>query len=139
MGTDENSIRVILQYLYNYNYLDEIVEDIKKEIIDTNVSVKEYKRSSRSYNPVINKEKLFADSEELKEVYFWKNNFDVIINYVQIKFPDLYNYMELRFFNRADRKEIKRVLNISFEKQEKLDRKLFRLIDKHLYQQELVV
>lgn len=79
---------------------------------------------------MIDTDKLFADSKELKELYFWKNNFDMIINYVQVKFPDLYKYVELRFFNRADIKEIKNILNIGFGKQEKLDRKLFALIDK---------
>ena len=139
MGTDENSIKIILQYLYNYPYLDEIIKQTKKDIIDLNVSVKEYKRSKRSYAKLINQEKIFADNKELKELYFWKNNFDVIINYVQVKFPDLYNYMELRFFRRANRKEVKRILNINFEKQEKQDRKLFRLVDKHIYHKELVV
>lgn len=139
METDENSIRTILQYLYDYPYLDEIIEQTKKDIISINISVKEYRGSKRSYNILNNQEKALADSQELKELYFWKNNFDVIMNYVQIKFPKLYSYVELRFFNRADRKEVKKILNISFEKQEKLDRKLFRLIDKHLYEKDLVV
>lgn len=139
MGADENSIVIILKYLYDYPHLDEIIEQTKKDIIDLNVSVKEYKRSKRSYPKLINQEKIFADNKELKELYFWRNNFDVVVNYVQVKFPELYKYMELRFFSRTDRKEIKRILNISFENQEKLDRKLFRLIDKHIYQQELVV
>lgn len=139
MGTDENSIRIILEYLYNYPYLDEIIKQTKQDIINFNISVKEYKRSKRNYGAIIDEEKLFADNKELKELYFWKNNFDVIINYVQVKLPDLYKYVKLRFFSRANRKEIKNILNISFDKQEKFDRKLFKLIDKHLYEKELVV
>lgn len=139
MKIEESSIKLILEYLYNYQNLDNIIKNTQKNILDINLNISQYKRSVSRSNKLIDQEKLFQESTELRDLYFWKKNLDIIIKYVEIKFPELYKYIELRFFNKLERKEIKKLLNISFAEQEKLDRKLFRIIDRHIYVQKLEV
>ena len=141
MITTEEVVDTTLYYLYNYKFIDKMIEELKEDLISTNtVSLKTWLRGKQCFTNIIENQAIaIAENKQIKELQYWKKTYDSIFKYIIKKFPILYQYIELRFFNRADRKEIKNMLYISFENQEKLDRKLFRLIEKHIYCQELAV
>ena len=140
MVSTEEVIDTIIYYLYNYKSIDNMIDELKEDLIIENVSLKTWSRSKQSFtNTVENQAIALAENKQIKELQFWKKTYDSIFKYIISKYPKLYQYIELRFFKEADRTEIKNALYITFENQAKLDKKLYRLIDKYMYQQELAV
>jgi len=115
----ENVYKKTEYYLYNFKRIDEIIEEIRESIIDSvNISGSAWlKGKSFNSNTLENQAIKLADSKKINNL----NKAKVVINhYLKIfkeRNPKRYNFIKLKYFEKATPLEIKKILKYD-EKQQ---------------------
>ena len=115
----QNVFRKTEYYLYNYCKINEIIEEIKQDIIDAvNISGSAWLRGkSSSSNTVENQAIRLADN---KKIYYLKKAKVIIGHYLKIfkeRNPKRYKFIKMKYFDKASPIEIKRVLGYNDKQQ----------------------
>ena len=117
----QNVFRKTEYYLYNYCKINEIIEEIKQDIIDAvNISGSAWLRGkSSSSNTVENQAIRLADN---KKIYYLKKAKVIIGYYLKIfkeRNPKRYKFIKMKYFDKASPIEIKRELG--YNDKQKID------------------
>lgn len=115
----QNVFRKTEYYLYNYCKINEIIEEIKQDIIDAvNISGSAWLRGkSLSSNTVENQAIRLADN---KKIYYLKKAKVIIGHYLKVfkeRNPKRYKFIKMKYFDKASPIEIKRVLGYNDKQQ----------------------
>lgn len=115
----ENIYKKVEYYLYNYKNIDNIILDIRQNIIDrVDISANGWLRGKSSTgNTVENQAIKLAEN---KKIYNLKKIQKVIQHYLEVfrnKNPKRYNFIKMKYFDKATPLEIEKKLKYSAKQQ----------------------
>ena len=127
---DVNVSKKIKYYLYIYNDMEKMIRQMEIDIIDSSSgSVNTWLRGKHCFtNTIENQAITLASSRKLKELKEWKNNLGKILNYIYRYYPVFYKYIELKYFRNLKNKDIKKILKLDINMQNKIDKNIISLI-----------
>ena len=137
---NEEKINKLLFYLYNYENIDELIEQRKNEIIDTvNVSSVAWIKSKQGNGNTLEDQviKLIEDPLIL-EYKRWQVFIKRILVFLSLYKPIMYKYVKLKFIEKLENDEIMEALNLDFKQLKILKVKLLELILKNAKLRNLV-
>ena len=137
---NKEKINKILFYLYNYENIDDLIEQRKNEIIDTvNVSSIAWIKSKQSNGNTLEDQviKLIEDPLIL-EYKRWQVFVKRMLVFLSLYKPTFYKYVFLKFMQKKENDEISKVLNLDFKHLKILKVKLLELIYKNAKLRNLV-
>lgn len=111
----ENIYKKTEYYLYNYKYIDKIIDEIREDIID-NVNVS-------TYSHLIGKNSLEEQAIKLannKKIYTLRKVKEIIYHYMKVfrqRNPKRYNFIKMKYFDKATPLDIEKVLKYNTKQQ----------------------
>ena len=137
---NKEKINKILFYLYNYENIDDLIEQRKNEIIDTvNVSSIAWIKSKQGNGNTLEDQviKLIEDPLIL-EYKRWKVFVKRMLVFLSLYKPTFYKYVFLKFMQKKENDEISKALNLDFKHLKILKVKLLELFYKNAKLRNLV-
>lgn len=137
---NKEKINKILFYLYNYENIDDLIEQRKNEIIDTvNVSSVAWIKSKQGNGNTLEDQviKLIEDPLIL-EYKRWQVFVKRMLVFLSLYKPTFYKYVFLKFMQKKENDEISKALNLDFKHLKILKVKLLELIYKNAKLRNLV-
>lgn len=137
---NKEKINKILFYLYNYENIDDLIEQRKNEIIDTvNVSSIAWIKSKQGNGNTLEDQviKLIEDPLIL-EYKRWQVFVKRMLVFLSLYKPTFYKYVFLKFMQKKENDEISKALNLDFKHLKFLKVKLLELIYKNAKLRNLV-
>ena len=137
---NEEKINKILFYLYNYENIDDLIEQRKNEIIDTvNVSSIAWIKSKQGNGNTLEDQviKLIEDPLIL-EYKRWQVFIKRMLVFLSLYKPILYKYVLLKFMQKKENDEISKALKLDFKHLKLLKVKLLESIYKNAKLRNLV-
>ena len=137
---NKEKINKILFYLYNYENIDDLIEQRKNEILDTvNVSSVAWIKSKQGNGNTLEDQviKLIEDPLIL-EYKRWQVFVKRMLVFLSLYKPTFYKYVFLKFMQKKENDEISKVLNLDFKHLKILKVKLLELIYKNAKLRKLV-
>ena len=137
---NKEKINKILFYLYNYENIDDLIEQRKNEIIDTvNVSSIAWIKSKQSNGNTLEDQviKLIEDPLIL-EYKRWQVFVKRMLVFLSLYKPTFYKYVFLKFMQKKENDEISKALNLDFKHLKILKVKLLELFYKNAKLRNLV-
>ena len=122
--------KTIKYFLYNYDDIENIIKDKEQDIIDSiNIGFNNWLKSKHCYtNTLENQAILLAESKELNDLKKIKNNLNNILNYIKNKYPFIYEFINIKYFNKNTRNQIKNKFKIPIEEQDIINKTAISLI-----------
>ena len=107
--------------LYNYTRINEIIEEIKQDIIDsTNVSSNAWLKGKISdSNTVENQAIKIADNPKINKLRKAQKIIGYYLNIIKIKNPKRYRFIKLKYFEKANPIEICK--NLGYTEKQQID------------------
>lgn len=137
---NKEKINKILFYLYNYENIDDLIEQRKNEIIDTvNVSSIAWIKSKQGNGNTLEDQviKLIEDPLIL-EYKRWQVFIKRMLVFLSLYKPTFYKYVFLKFMQKKENDEISKALNLDFKHLKILKVKLLELFYKNAKLRNLV-
>lgn len=137
---NKEKINKILFYLYNYENIDDLIEQRKNEIIDTvNVSSIAWIKSKQGNGNTLEDQviKLIEDPLIL-EYKRWQVFLKRMLVFLSLYKPTFYKYVFLKFMQKKENDEISKALNLDFKHLKILKVKLLELFYKNAKLRNLV-
>lgn len=137
---NKEKINKILFYLYNYENIDDLIEQRKNEIIDTvNVSSVAWIKSKQGNGNTLEDQviKLIEDPLIL-EYKRWQVFIKRMLVFLSLYKPILYKYVLLKFMQKKENDKISKALKLDFKNLKFLKVKLLELIYKNAKLRNLV-
>ena len=137
---NKEKINKILFYLYNYENIDDLIEQRKNEIIDTvNVSSIAWIKSKQGNGNTLEDQviKLIEDPLIL-EYKRWQVFIKRMLVFLSLYKPILYKYVFLKFMQKKENDKISKALNLDFKHLKILKVKLLELFYKNAKLRNLV-
>ena len=137
---NKEKINKILFYLYNYENIDDLIEQRKNEIIDTvNVSSVAWIKSKQGNGNTLEDQviKLIEDPLIL-EYKRWQVFIKRMLVFLSLYKPILYKYVLLKFMQKKENDKISKALKLDFKHLKILKVKLLELFYKNAKLRNLV-
>ena len=137
---ENEKIKKILFYLYNYENIDDLIEQRKTQIIDTvDISSTAWMKSRQGNGNTLEDQviKLIEDPL-IMEYKRWQVFLKNILVFLCKKSPTLYKFVSYKYFKKLEDDEILKALKIDFKKLIVLRSKLLELIYKNAKIRNLV-
>ena len=137
---NKEKINKILFYLYNYENIDDLIDQRKNEIIDTvNVSSVAWIKSKQGNGNTLEDQviKLIEDPLIL-EYKRWQVFIKRMLVFLSLYKPILYKYVLLKFMQKKENDKISKALKLDFKNLKFLKVKLLELIYKNAKLRNLV-
>lgn len=137
---NKEKINKILFYLYNYENIDDLIEQRKNEIIDTvNVSSIAWIKSKQGNGNTLEDQAIkLIDDPLILEYKRWQVFIKRILVFLSLYKPIIYKYVKLKFIEKLENDEIMEALNLDFKQLKILKVKLLELILKNAKLRNLV-
>ena len=137
---NKEKINKILFYLYNYENIDDLIEQRKNEIIDTvNVSSIAWIKSKQGNGNTLEDQviKLIEDPL-IREYKRWQVFVKRMLVFLSLYKPTFYKYVFLKYMQKKENDEISKALNLDFKHLKILKVKLLELFYKNAKLRNLV-
>lgn len=137
---ENEKIKKILFYLYNYENIDDLIEQRKTQIIDTvDISSTAWMKSRQGNGNTLEDQviKLIEDPL-IMEYKRWQVFLKNILVFLCKNSPTLYKFVSYKYFKKLEDDEILKALKIDFKKLIVLRSKLLELIYKNAKIRNLV-
>ena len=137
---NEEKINKILFYLYNYENIDDLIEQRKNEIIDTvNISSIAWIKSKQGNGNTLEDQVIkLIDDPLILEYKRWQVFIKRILVFLSLYKPIIYKYVKLKFIEKLENDEIMEALNLDFKHLKILKVKLLELFYKNAKLRNLV-
>ena len=137
---NKEKINKILFYLYNYENIDDLIEQRKNEIIDTvNVSSVAWIKSKQGNGNTLEDQVIkLIENPLILEYKRWQVFVKRMLVFLSLYKPTFYKYVFLKFMQKKENDEISKVLNLDFKHLKILKVKLLELIYKNAKLRNLV-
>ncbi len=137
---NEEKINKILFYLYNYENIDDLIEQRKNEIIDTvNISSIAWIKSKQGNGNTLEDQVIkLIDDPLILEYKRWQVFIKRMLVFLSLYKPIIYKYVKLKFIEKLENDEIMEALNLDFKQLKILKVKLLELILKNAKLRNLV-
>lgn len=121
--------RKIEYYLYNYNDIDIQIEELKEKMLNYEYN-QNYDRWIKNKSSSL--EDFIIRNDELKEIvvtrYKWKKIITNVLERYKTKDELKYEFINLKYFNKENKFNIKGKLNLSFEEQRNMQDEILQYI-----------
>ncbi len=123
------TFRKIEYYLYNYDYIDIKIANIRAEISDSeyNQNYTKYikNKSSSLENQVI---KNIGIEQRIYKIKKWKNLITFVLRKYKLTNLEYYHFINLKYFSKVSPYTIQKKLNLSLKEQKDIQAKILQYI-----------
>ncbi len=119
----------IEHYLYNYQAIDQHIEDIKSDISDPEYNQSYYKWIKNKSSPL--EDQVIRNIETNKricKIKKWQSLISFILKWYQKYNITKYDFIKLRYFERYSYKDIEKKLNLSLKQQKDIQAEILQYI-----------
>ena len=127
----KKAINEITFLLYNYNDLEQIIEQNKEDVIDcVKISGKGWlRKGNKNRNSVESQVIRIQDDKSIKRLTLWQEVLNCFIDEYQMNYPQKnYDFIKLKYFAKLTKEELTKKTKLNIKKQRAISNNLIALI-----------
>lgn len=130
---NKTDYKKIEYYLYNYNNIDELIEEIKNGLINSvNVSGSAWRKGITVCNNTLENQVIkIIESKKILEFKRWQVLIKKVLAFLLQKYPKYYNFIIQKYIQKKSKDEIEQALKFDFKKQKIIKDKLIEFVYKN--------
>jgi hypothetical protein len=127
-------------YLYNYNNIDEMIDEIKDNLINSiNVSGNTWRKGITICNNTLENQVIkITENRKILEFKRWQVLIKKVLAFFMQKYPKYYDFINLKYLKNKSKDEIEQTLKFDFKKQKIIKDKLIEFVYKNAQIRNLV-
>ena len=128
---DIKIIKQIEFYLYNYQNIDELIQEIEEDIISAgHISANAWLKGlgKNSANTVENQAIRLAENKTINNLKKWKIFLRKVLKYLHDKKPKIYAFVKLKYFSKCTKDQIETQLKLNKNVQRDITNKVVSFI-----------
>jgi hypothetical protein len=120
-------------YLYNYNNIDEMIDEIKDGLISSvNVSGNAWRKGITVCNNTLENQVIkIIENRKILEFKRWQVLIKKVLAFLMQKYPKYYDFINLKYLKNKSKDEIEETLKFNFKKQKIIKDKLIEFVYKN--------
>lgn len=124
----KNLYNIAKYYLFNYDKIDEMIEDREEEIIDNICpNVENY---LKGFNTVETQVIALIEDKRIKMLKRWQVQIKNVLVFLRKRYPMAYKVIIMKYFKRMSDEEIQKTLKLNFKQIKYIDNKVIEKIIK---------
>ena len=137
---NKTDYKKIEYYLYNYNNIDELIDEIKNGLINSvNVSGSAWRKGRTVCNNTLENQVIkIIENKRILEFKRWQVLIKKVLAFLLQKYPKYYDFITQKYFQKKSKDEIERTLKFDFKKQKIIKDKLIEFVYKNAKIRNLV-
>lgn len=127
-------------YLYNYNNIDKLINEIKEGLISNiNVSGNAWRKGITICNNTLENQVIkIVENKKIIEFKKWQVLIKKVLVFLFQKYPKYYYFINRKYFEKKSKDEIEESLKLDFKKQKIIKDKLIGFVYKNAKMRNLV-
>ena len=127
-------------YLYNYNNIDELIDEIKDGLINSvNVSGSVWRKGITVCNNTLENQVIkIIENKKILEFKRWQVLIKKVLAFLLQKYPKYYDFIIQKYIQKKSKDEIEQSLKFDFKKQKIIKDKLIEFVYKNAKIRNLV-
>ena len=123
-------------YLYNYNNIDEMIDEIKDNLIN---SINAWRKGITICNNTLENQVIkITENRKILEFKRWQVLIKKVLAFFMQKYPKYYDFINLKYLKNKSKDEIEQTLKFDFKKQKIIKDKLIEFVYKNAQIRNLV-
>ena len=137
---NKTDYKKIEYYLYNYNNIDELIEEIKNGLINSvNVSGSAWRKEITVCNNTLENQVIkIIENKKILEFKRWQVLIKKVLVFLLQKYPKYYDFIIQKYIQKKSKDEIEQALKFDFKKQKIIKDKLIEFVYKNAKMRNLV-
>lgn len=127
-------------YLYNYNNIDKLINEIKEGLISNiNVSGNAWRKGITICNNILENQVIkIVENKKIIEFKKWQVLIKKVLVFLFQKYPKYYYFINRKYLEKKSKDEIEESLKLDFKKQKIIKDKLIKFVYKNAKIRNLV-
>ena len=137
---NKTEYKKIEYYLYNYNNIDELIDEIKDGLINSvNVSGSAWRKGITVCNNTLENQVIkIIENKKILEFKRWQVLIKKVLAFLLQKYPKYYDFIIKKYIQKKSKDEIEQALKFDFKKQKIIKDKLIEFVYKNAKIRNLV-
>lgn len=137
---NKTDYKKIEYYLYNYNNIDELIDEIKNGLINSvNVSGSAWSKGITVCNNTLENQVIkIIENKKILEFKRWQVLIKKVLAFLLQKYPKYYDFIIQKYIQKKSKDEIEQALKFDFKKQKIIKDKLIEFVYKNAKIRNLV-
>lgn len=137
---NKTEYKKIEYYLYNYNNIDELIDEIKDGLINSvNVSGSVWRKGITVCNNTLENQVIkIIENKKILEFKRWQVLIKKVLAFLLQKYPKYYDFIIQKYIQKKSKDEIEQALKFDFKKQKIIKDKLIEFVYKNAKIRNLV-
>ena len=137
---NKTDYKKIEYYLYNYNNIDELIDEIKNGLINSvNVSGSAWRKGITVCNNTLENQVIkIIENKKILEFKRWQVLIKKVLAFLLQKYPKYYDFIIQKYIQKKSKDEIEQALKFDFKKQKIIKDKLIEFVYKNAKTRNLV-
>ena len=137
---NKTDYKKIEYYLYNYNNIDELIDEIKNGLINSvNVSGSAWRKGRTVCNNTLENQVIkIIENKKILEFKRWQVLIKKVLDFLLQKYPKYYDFIIQKYIQKKSKDEIEQTLKFDFKKQKIIKDKLIEFVYKNAKIRNLV-
>lgn len=137
---NKTEYKKIEYYLYNYNNIDELIDEIKDGLINSvNVSGSVWRKGITVCNNTLENQVIkIIENKKILEFKRWQVLIKKVLAFLLQKYPKYYDFIIQKYIQKKSKDEIEQALKFDFKKQKIIKNKLIEFVYKNAKIKNLV-
>lgn len=137
---NKTDYKKIEYYLYNYNNIDKLINEIKDGLINSvNVSGSAWRKGITVCNNTLENQVIkIIENKKILEFKRWQVLIKKVLAFLLQKYPKYYDFIIQKYFQKKSKDEIEQTLKFDFKKQKIIKDKLIEFVYKNAKIRNLV-
>ena len=137
---NKTDYKKIEYYLYNYNNIDELIDEIKNGLINSvNVSGSAWRKGITVCNNNLENQVIkIIENKKILEFKRWQVLIKKVLGFLLQKYPKYYDFIIQKYIQKKSKDEIEQALKFDFKKQKIIKNNLIEFMYKNAKIRNLV-
>lgn len=137
---NKTEYKKIEYYLYNYNNIDELIDEIKDGLINSvNVSGSAWRKGITVCNNTLENQVIkIIENKKILEFKRWQVLIKKVLAFLLQKYPKYYDFIIQKYIQKKSKDKIEQALKFDFKKQKIIKDKLIEFVYKNAKIRNLV-